>query len=186
MDGFSCPKCSHWHTVADLTDLDHDPALCVACGATIEPLVDGVRTIAYPESKDSGAETVLTGSGTLDLDASEEAEAAAIETVVQAALVVRGTHARNGRVVLAGARTSVGRSTANIVVADPAMSATHFEVEVRGDDYFVHDLESSNGTFLNERSVRAAELSSGDVIRAGGTTFAFTLVEMIRADIPSE
>ncbi len=185
MRGFACPACGHLQTIAELTDADSNLPRCASCGAPTRIIVDGVRTIAHPGSTPLGAETVFTGSGTLDLEA-PESEGGAIDTVVRAALVVRGAGVRNGRVPLTGSRTTIGRASADILVEDPALSSSHFEIEAIGDNYFLHDLESSNGTILNERRIRSAELAHGDVIRAGATTFTFTLLVTIRTEDPSD
>jgi pSer/pThr/pTyr-binding forkhead associated (FHA) protein len=79
-------------------------------------------------------------------------------------------------------RTVVGRAHGDITVDDPTLSGRHFEIEARGEDHFVRDLDSSNGTQLNGHQVRSAKLISGDTIRAGETTFVFQLIEVVPLD----
>ncbi|MCP4203873.1 MAG: FHA domain-containing protein [bacterium] len=83
---------------------------------------------------------------------------------------------------LTGPRTEVGRKGAHVVIADPALSASHFAIEAKGDSFFVRDLDSSNGTRLNGHKVRSARLKSGDTIHAGETTFSFRIEEVIPWD----
>lgn len=54
-------------------------------------------------------------------------------------------------------------------VADRYVSRTHFLVELRPPRCLVTDLDSANGTFVNEEPVAQRELCDGDVIRAGRT-----------------
>lgn len=67
--------------------------------------------------------------------------------------------------------TSIGRVDADIVFDDPFMSPVHAQVSVRGDDVYVRDLGSRNGTwmFLND----AYRLQDGDLILVGSQVLQF-------------
>jgi hypothetical protein len=52
---------------------------------------------------------------------------------------------------------------------DAHMSSVHFQVECNAQSCRVRDLNSTNGTFLNEQRVVESLLHDGDVIRAGQT-----------------
>src|SRR6185436_18464796 len=59
--------------------------------------------------------------------------------------------------VLDQPRAVVGRSRrSDFVVEDPNMSRRHFELQRRGDDWYVVDLESTNGIAVNGRKVTSA------------------------------
>jgi pSer/pThr/pTyr-binding forkhead associated (FHA) protein len=60
-------------------------------------------------------------------------------------------------------------------LADPSVSSNHFQIEAFGSEFFVRDLESRNGTFLNNNRVRYSQLLPGDQITAGRTTLIFRL-----------
>ncbi len=77
------------------------------------------------------------------------------------------------RLVLERARTVFGRGGADIELDDPAVSKRHFQVDVLGREFFVRDLGSRHGTFLNGRAVRYAELLPGDELLAGATLLVF-------------
>ncbi len=83
---------------------------------------------------------------------------------------------------LARTKTVVGRDGVDIVIDDEALSGRHFEVEARGNEFFIRDLDSSNGTLVNGNRVRAAQLAVGDKIQAGQTSFIFRAVEVIPFD----
>jgi len=70
---------------------------------------------------------------------------------------------------------SIGRAEdADVSVPDDKeMSHHHAAIELQYDHQcLVRDLSSSNGTFLNNRSVDVATVSAADVIRCGSTEFA--------------
>jgi len=84
-------------------------------------------------------------------------------------LVVEGK-----RILLDRAVTVIGRSLqSDIPVGDPAASRAHAELRRVGDNYYLFDSESTNGTFLNGERVEEAVLAEGDVILIGETELRF-------------
>jgi parallel beta-helix repeat protein len=69
----------------------------------------------------------------------------------------------------------LGRTADNeIHISDPQLSRHHAAVTQSGSGYIVADLDSTNGTFLNEQKITAPQpLQEGDRIRVGGTTLVF-------------
>jgi hypothetical protein len=67
----------------------------------------------------------------------------------------------------------VGRAaSADFVIAgDPHVSSVHFRLAFREGEWWVHDLESRNGTYVNGARVRQSVVRDGDQISAGETTF---------------
>ncbi|HAH04935.1 MAG TPA: hypothetical protein DCM05_00180 [Elusimicrobia bacterium] len=60
---------------------------------------------------------------------------------------------------------TVGRKPDNdIVIDNPAISGHHCKVLLAGETYYVEDLDSTNGTFVNEKRVMKAGLHHNDVI----------------------
>jgi pSer/pThr/pTyr-binding forkhead associated (FHA) protein/tetratricopeptide (TPR) repeat protein len=75
---------------------------------------------------------------------------------------------------LGGAPVTMGRSEAReIVLFDPAASRGHCRVERRADGYWLVDLDSANGTYVNNQRVREQPLLPGDRIRIGATEFRY-------------
>jgi FHA domain-containing protein len=69
---------------------------------------------------------------------------------------------------------TVGRASAcNIRIADAGVSSKHAKIWCEDGQYFLMDLGSTNGTFVNERDVDREQLSDGDVITFGMTKAAF-------------
>jgi Nif-specific regulatory protein len=79
---------------------------------------------------------------------------------------------------LVEAETSIGRESANrICLSDPSVSRRHCIVIRAGELFKVNDLESLNGTFVNDVPVKERFLEHGDHIRVGDYTFSFLLRE---------
>lgn len=75
----------------------------------------------------------------------------------------------------------IGRSRDNdIVVRDPGVSRHHAELREAGGGYRIVDLDSSNGTFVNNQRVTDVPLSEGDVVRFGSARFRLAGRELRR------
>ncbi|MBU5257033.1 FHA domain-containing protein [Tissierella praeacuta] len=70
---------------------------------------------------------------------------------------------------------SLGRHGDNtIVVKDPFVSKRHFQIIEDEGDYYLEDLNSANGTYLNgDRIFDVVRLNDGDIIRVGQIEFLF-------------
>lgn len=77
-----------------------------------------------------------------------------------------------------GERITIGRAGPDalyeIRLADDSLSRPHARIELRDDGYYLLDLESAGGTFLNgARLFHPARLRPGDEIVIGGTCLVF-------------
>ena len=62
----------------------------------------------------------------------------------------------------------------NIIVKDPFISKKHFQIIEDEGDYYLEDLNSANGTYLNgDKIFDAVQLEDGDIVRAGQIEFLF-------------
>lgn len=77
--------------------------------------------------------------------------------------------------------TIVGREKADILVDDSEVSASHCHIQEIDGDYFIFDMNSTNGTYLNDKKVIKAKLARQDVIRIGKSQFQFDLVSAQQA-----
>ena len=65
-------------------------------------------------------------------------------------------------------RTTVGRVEDNTFqIADPSVSSHHCEVQLRGSDIVIRDLNSTNGTFINGNKIEESILQPGQILRLG-------------------
>ena len=68
----------------------------------------------------------------------------------------------------------IGRAPGNEIVIDNlAVSGHHAKVVVEDGRFFVEDLSSLNGTFLNSQRIRKSPLKSGDEISIGKHSLVF-------------
>lgn len=66
----------------------------------------------------------------------------------------------------------------NVVLLDDAVSTAHAQIVQEGDKYFIADLKSSNGTFLDGVKVQKTQLQNGQKIKVGASTLVFDLVDL--------
>ena len=72
----------------------------------------------------------------------------------------------------------IGRSTEAIPLSDDSVSRRHAELTPDEGRWWIRDLESTNGTFLNDEPVvDRVPISPGDLVRCGDTTLRFVHVD---------
>ncbi len=72
---------------------------------------------------------------------------------------------------------AVGRAPKvnSLQINDPTVSAQHFKIVPKDGEFYVVDLETTNGTAVNDERIRVRKLHSGDVIRAGAVELIFKM-----------
>lgn len=70
---------------------------------------------------------------------------------------------------------SIGRGTQNnIILRDPYISKNHARITLDEEEYFLEDLQSANGTLVNDtRVLDVVKLKDGDRIKFGQVEFLF-------------
>ncbi len=83
------------------------------------------------------------------------------------------------KVLLVGQQMTVGRAKGcdQPVPMDKKMSRWHFSIHCESDHAVVHDLGSTNGTFVNGMRVSELRVHDGDQISAGMTIFVVRMVQ---------
>ncbi len=75
---------------------------------------------------------------------------------------------------LAGDRLTVGRRPdSDIFLDDVTVSRDHAVLVRRGNDYFLDDLGSLNGTYVNRRRIESHRLGDGDELQIGKYKLAY-------------
>jgi len=78
---------------------------------------------------------------------------------------------------------TIGRRKENtIVFPNPQVSSTHARIDKVGTDYILTDLQSTNGTFVNDLKVLSHRLSHGDRISIGKNILLFIGTEKAKVD----
>src|SRR5436190_6179860 len=87
-----------------------------------------------------------------------------------------------------GVMMTIGRLPDNAVMIDnPAVSSHHACVHRDGDQFIVEDLQSTNGTFVNEKRITRHTLRDGDVVLIGKHQIVFDAMgtgEMVESVAP--
>ncbi len=70
----------------------------------------------------------------------------------------------------------IGRdSAASLCIADASVSRRHSQIQKDGSEFVLTDLDSLNGTFINDVPVKSRRLQHGDRLRIGESQFLFLL-----------
>jgi len=121
--------------------------------------IDSVQIIVKPERDETirtavpAAEKTLSGGDTR-------------LRMMPTKVVLRGVSGSHfGKVMPVRARLVIGRgSDCDLMLDEPEMSRRHAVIENAGDDIFLRDLGSANGTYVNGVQVKDAVLHPGDQI----------------------
>ena len=71
---------------------------------------------------------------------------------------------------------SIGRDKVNTIsIADPTLSGQHFRIVPKSGTYYLVDLKSTNGTFMNGERVTLKDIPADAVIHAGQCDFQFRM-----------
>jgi len=89
-------------------------------------------------------------------------------------LVLQGKNGSTKEFPLDRERVTIGHKAHNEVHLDgSAVSGNHAVIITLGGDSFLEDLNSTNGTWVNQKSVRKCVLNDGDEIRIAGYKFIY-------------
>jgi hypothetical protein len=137
---------------------------CQRCGTNL-----GAQTqVQQPESTTATYRVGETGELIpVELDA--------IATHGHAALVIRSGGNRVGESFpLEGDRMTVGRRPdSDVFLDDVTVSRDHALVVKRGGDFYLDDLGSLNGTYVNRRRIESHKLADGDELQVGKYKLTF-------------
>ena len=79
------------------------------------------------------------------------------------------------RVVLHRLVTTLGRSVrCDVCIPMPFISREHCRIEQRDDGWYIRDLDSSNGTFVNGTRIEDHRIADGDTIGVLDYRFTFS------------
>lgn len=68
-------------------------------------------------------------------------------------------------------RITIGRANSDVIVNDLLSSRVHCSIEVCNRTIVLRDLESTNGTFVNDEPIQTAKLENGSTFRIGAHSF---------------
>ncbi len=72
---------------------------------------------------------------------------------------------------------NIGRDAkSDIIIKDPFISSMHAQIVIREGIYYIKDIDSKNGTFVNDNHLKGGfewRLNNGDKIRLGQVEFLF-------------
>ena len=82
-------------------------------------------------------------------------------------------HLKVGSVIPINSVLTIGRRDTNLLVlVDPYVSSNHAKIYIKNNEYVIEDLNSTNGTVLNEKEIKGkAPLKVEDEIKIGSALF---------------
>ena len=147
---------------------------CPTCG-TPSVIENGSPCKQCGYSPEWQSSTVPVGQGAiLTLESRRNQSASLAEGKRYAVVILNGE--MPGQVIpIEKAHVTLGRADCDIVVDDPQISRQHAVLSVSGLQARIEDLGSSNGLYIGDNRVQAAELSDRSEFRLGNHEFVFVV-----------
>lgn len=154
----TCMNCS--------SSLEVDWDMCPYCGTPVGQVSSGPQiVVGMPMAQDGGEKTVA-----LNLD---ELNRKDVRSVVGWIVAQNGNHRGEDFRVYDGKNILGTAADCDIVITDPYLSAKHCTIRHENGNFQVTDLDSMNGTFVNQKRCTKSDLIDNDTIRLGRTEFKF-------------
>ncbi|MCK5223988.1 FHA domain-containing protein [Candidatus Calescamantes bacterium] len=84
----------------------------------------------------------------------------------------------NRKIILGRKRFVIGRAPGcDLVLDDDSISRIHCAIHDNYSSFILEDMDSSNGTFINDLCIKKKILHSGDSFRIGDQGFSFHLFD---------
>ncbi len=102
-------------------------------------------------------------------------------------IIANGSWLSGQEFVVSGTRTVLGRGKdCDITIPGTHLSRNHAEIVVQGDKLLVRDMNSANGTYVNDEKIDEALVGPGDTIRMDVYSFRVEGVGAINGDDPTK
>lgn len=142
----NCPRCGH--------ENPDDAKFCAECGTPLHPQEDTTIDLHPTEIEDETGEEVY-----LPLDELEDGQALLV--------VTRGANA-GSKFLIDTDVTTAGRHPESVIFLDDiTVSRRHAEIRRKDSKFFIYDLGSLNGTYVNRDRVEETQLANGDEVQIG-------------------
>ncbi len=150
-----------------------DKRSCPSCGRVLLPTMSACPFCS--PSKAKAEETTQAAQFAPKPESFATPPGFSVQTGVACVEIIDGPN-RGQRIELGQGSITVGRAPDNIVVIkDPSVSSHHARIDFYQGKYFLSDLKSSNGTYVNNNRVEQLALNHKDLVVMGSSRMIVNL-----------
>ena len=162
-----CPHCGAMLHSKDVELTDAAPSTCWMCTLPI-PAEESSRQISPPTIARQHSKS-RNRSGAIRAAIDAPSKTLCLPDDRQIKIYVLGGPSRGKEFDLSRPLMTIGRlhGGADIEINDPEVSRSHCAVELRRDMILLHDLKSTNGIYIGDSRVFAAQLDATSTFRIG-------------------
>ncbi len=155
--------CANGHQIEDSWEV------CPYCQRTSQQLGGAATSVKTRLGSDK--ETSAPGSGRRTVLVADRRKLPVVGWFV----ALTGQHKGEDFRIREGQNTIGSAPDADIVLRDTAISGKHASLRYRDEKFTITDLDSTNGTFLNDRTdpIAREELKDNDIVRMGEVSLKF-------------
>ena len=149
------------------SELQADWDMCPYCGTPVGQAGPAAPhgPVGTPQPIDNGEKTMAIDVNALNIEQKR--------TVVGWIVAQNGNHRGEDFRIYDGKNILGTAADCDIVITDPFLSAKHCTIRHENGNFQVTDLDSMNGTFVNQKRCTKSDLIDNDTIRLGRTEFKF-------------
>jgi DNA-directed RNA polymerase subunit RPC12/RpoP len=161
----NCPKCGQSYELATIRLKGKDrTATCGGCGH---------RFVVKLPARDAKGAAPMTQRGR----PAPGSAGGGLAPHVRVALTPLDGPLKDRVLRIAAGTALIGREQGDVSLPDPKVSSRHAEVHVSGGEVWLHDLGSTNGTFVNGERIDRRRLVHLDEVTVGATRLLYTYIE---------
>jgi hypothetical protein len=158
-----CPYCEHVNRPEEELKPSSAPPPRPQSGG-----FDANRTMVAPLLGDFGEETTAARTAI-------DGKKVGLPLGYALSLLVQEGDQKGQRLPLLKAEVTIGRKGTDIVLSDPESSRRHCSITIYGNIVLLQDLESANGTMVNDRVIKTCILKNGDAFQIGMTVLKLSI-----------
>ncbi len=149
------------------SELQADWDMCPYCGTPVGQAGPAAPhgPVGTPQPIDGGEKTMAIDVNALNIEQKR--------TVVGWIVAQNGNHRGEDFRIYDGKNIIGTAADCDIVITDPFLSAKHCTIRHENGNFQVTDLDSMNGTFVNQKRCTKTDLIDNDTVRLGRTEFKF-------------
>ncbi len=145
---------------------------CPYCSDTLSPAAKPSSSGAAPP----GGATQMLNLSDIEMPSGGAGEKRRAGPTVGWIVALNGQHKGEDFRLKAGKNVIGTAADADIVLTDKKVSRKHCTIRYEGGEFQIADLDSSNGTFVNEERTQKHDLIDNDLLRLGDIQFKFKSV----------
>lgn len=149
-------------------------------GGIFERFKSNLRERELPLVCENKSEYMVEPNNTTDVFANEIGDTVLLNEITPMGLTLKSCRPLHKDISMRGKSMLIGKleNRVDVIVDDPSISRIHAKCENEGKRYYIEDLNTTNGTYLNDKRIvpyKLEEVKDGDLLRLGQVEYMIVI-----------